>query len=400
MPFQEAIDYLRGKLTIPTERWDDLQGEINAKAFTVAGATKTDLLADIHQAINDAAANGTTITDFRKQFDEAVAKYGWSYKGSRGWRTRVIYDNNLGSAFAAGKWQQIQRTQDSRPYLEYVTAGDARVRPEHAAWEGKVLPIDDSWWNTHYPPNGWNCRCTVRTLSQDQMESERLTVSQAPPLDLTERINPSTGEVYGKVPKGIDVGWDYNVGKVWLGPDAAFGEKIMSLPKGMRDAALAAVPGIIGPKITDSFRRWARNALDAPNPVGSQVTAGYLDEVVVNYLERRGITPETAIITIDDAKLRRMMRDLKRRLGKDLADEDLVRMAEILANPQAVLFDIKNPALAYIFDIGQSGRAGKFVVRVNFKTKGEIGNSVRSGDVTPAINLQDKNQWDIIKGKL
>lgn len=406
VPFQEAIDYLHGKLNIPTERWDDLQGEINAKAFTVAGATKADLLADIHQAINDAAANGTTITDFRKQFDEAVAKYGWSYKGSRGWRTRVIYDNNLGSAFAAGKWQQIQRTQDSRPYLEYVTAGDARVRPEHAAWEGKVLPIDDPWWNTHYPPNGWNCRCTVRTLSQDQMESEGLTVSQAPPLDLTERINPSTGEVYGKVPKGIDVGFDFNVGKAWLGPDIAFGEKIMAMPEAMRSAALDNVAALT-PYLSSNFSPWANQLLDRKQPLGEIKTVGYLSNQVVDSLASRNESPTTAVITITDKDVMHMLRDAKD--GKHIPADVIRALPDSIANPDAVLWDKTAPGLLYVFSVPGFNRQAKLVVKINYKTKARAAdgarhsvetNMVRTGGLVPLTSLLDKTTYEVLQGSL
>ncbi len=50
----------------------------------------------------------------------------------------------------------------THPYLEYVTARDGHVRPEHQALDGIILPIDDPFWKSYYPPNGWNCRCTVK----------------------------------------------------------------------------------------------------------------------------------------------------------------------------------------------------------------------------------------------
>ncbi len=45
--------------------------------------------------------------------------------------------------------------------LQYRTAGDKKVRPEHAALDRVTLPITDTFWEEYYPPNGWNCRCTV-----------------------------------------------------------------------------------------------------------------------------------------------------------------------------------------------------------------------------------------------
>ena len=64
------------------------------------------------------------------------------------------------SAEMAAKWEQF--TQDGDRYnLQYRPAGDEKVRPEHAALDGVTLPMSDPFWETYYPPNGWNCRCTV-----------------------------------------------------------------------------------------------------------------------------------------------------------------------------------------------------------------------------------------------
>jgi hypothetical protein len=37
MPFAEALAYLRAKLALPAERWDDLLGAAHDRAFVVAG---------------------------------------------------------------------------------------------------------------------------------------------------------------------------------------------------------------------------------------------------------------------------------------------------------------------------------------------------------------------------
>lgn len=64
------------------------------------------------------------------------------------------------SAIMAAKWEQFSEDGD-RYNLQYRTAKDDKVRPEHAALDGVTLPMSDSFWETYYPPNGWNCRCTV-----------------------------------------------------------------------------------------------------------------------------------------------------------------------------------------------------------------------------------------------
>lgn len=73
---------------------------------------------------------------------------------------RSEYNFIHASASMAAKWEQYAEDGD-RYNLQYRTAGDDRVRPEHAALDGVTLPMDDPFWEEFYPPNGWNCRCTV-----------------------------------------------------------------------------------------------------------------------------------------------------------------------------------------------------------------------------------------------
>lgn len=73
---------------------------------------------------------------------------------------RAEYNFVQSSAEMAAKWEQFMEDGD-RYHLQYRTAHDGKVRPEHAALHGVTLPVTDSFWEEYYPPNGWNCRCTV-----------------------------------------------------------------------------------------------------------------------------------------------------------------------------------------------------------------------------------------------
>lgn len=216
--FQEKIDFFRDKLRLPTATWADIWQQQHAKAFVVAGAMKDDLLADFQAAIAKGIAGESTLEDFRKDFDAIVKKHGWSYNGGRNWRTRVIYDTNLRTAYASGRYQQMQQLKRSRPYWQYkhsIAVTDARE--EHLAWDGMVLSADDPWWDVHYPPNGWGCQCYVRTLSERDLQRKGLTVSEAPQTVWSEqtvgvRTNPRTV----KIAEGVDAGFAYNPGKAAL----------------------------------------------------------------------------------------------------------------------------------------------------------------------------------------
>lgn len=142
-----------------------------------------------------------TLEDFRQDFVTIVERHGWSYSGGRNWRTRVIFDTNLRTSYAADRWEQIERNKARRPYLRYVAILDDKTRPQHRAWHDIVLPVDHPFWQQHYPPNGWYCRCIVQKLSQRDLE--RLGLSVTPDDDLPGHDH------------AIDEGFHYNVGEVY-----------------------------------------------------------------------------------------------------------------------------------------------------------------------------------------
>jgi uncharacterized protein with gpF-like domain len=207
LPFKEQESFFQNKLNIPTERWDDLWKAQHSKGFMVAGAYKADLLADFRDAVDKAITEGTTLEAFRKDFDSIVEKNGWSYNGSRNWRSELIYSTNIRTSYAAGRWAQLTDPEQLQvlPYLTYKH-GDSRVpRPEHLAWDGITLPANDPWWQAHYPPSGWGCKCRVfGSTRSEYAKAQDQGLGEAPP----SPIDPSTGE-----PVGIDKGWGYNVGE-------------------------------------------------------------------------------------------------------------------------------------------------------------------------------------------
>ena len=176
-PFAEQADFFRQKLNLPTERWDDIRNEAHDRAFVVAGAAKADLLNDLRSAVDSAIAEGKSIQWFRKEFDNIVAKNGWQgwtgegTKAGRDWRTRVIYQTNLSASYAAGRYRQLTDPDllKSRPFWKYVHNDTVRnPRPLHQSWSGTVLRYDDPFWETHFPPNGWGCRCRITAMRESE----------------------------------------------------------------------------------------------------------------------------------------------------------------------------------------------------------------------------------------
>ena len=150
------------------------------------------------------------------------------------------------TAHAAGYWQRIDETKDALPFLRYQTAGDDRVRPEHAAWDGVTLAVDDGWWTVHYAPCDWGCRCTVIQVSQRQADRDGGATARPAAFPPRSYTNPRTGEVV-RVEGGIGPGWGYNVGKAYLERDtpSPMGKPADAGPDGEAIDAGAAGHGLI-----------------------------------------------------------------------------------------------------------------------------------------------------------
>lgn len=80
-------------------------------------------------------------------------------------------DTSFGMAQSADQWLEIESEKDLFPMLKYQTAADERVRADHAAWDNVTRPVDDPFWDTRMPLNGYNCRCTVVRLTEGNKTS-------------------------------------------------------------------------------------------------------------------------------------------------------------------------------------------------------------------------------------
>lgn len=217
LPFREAVNFFLGKLNLPTATWVDIWQEQHDKSFVIAGAIKADLLEDLRNAVRAGIEGGTTLQQFRKDFDAIVQQHGWPYKGGRNWRTWVIYDTNLRQSYNAGRERQMAdpELRKHRPYGIYKHSDAVdHPRPEHLKWHNLVLPLDDPWWDTHSPSNGWGCQCRKLMASKRDLERRGLKVGGAPPIEWVEKTvgkrgpNPRTVQV----PVGIDPGFAYRPG--------------------------------------------------------------------------------------------------------------------------------------------------------------------------------------------
>lgn len=225
----EHVAYFRNKADRPAYSYLDVEAEEHAFVFTVAKATKAEVLATIRQAVDDAIANGETAESFKAKLTPKLVALGWW--GSKDMadpltgeikhvqlgsprRLDTIYWANTRTAYAAGAWERAQRTKSTSPYFKYMLGPSEVHRPEHEALEGTILPVDDPFWEKMFPPNGWGCMCWVMQLTRDQAAALGYDASQpAPTLSMTTYTNARTGETMS-LPRGVDPGWQSNPGKL------------------------------------------------------------------------------------------------------------------------------------------------------------------------------------------
>ncbi len=220
----EVASFFRNKGLRPSFDWQDVEPEEHAVAFSVAKAMQVDGLEAIQGALQEAIDEGIPYEQFAKELKPRLRRLGWwgvkeqvdpitgevrKVRLGSPRRLKTIYRANIRSARAAGQWDRIQRTKDALPYLVYLLGPSEHHRPHHEAKEGLVLPVDDPFWQSWYPPNGWGCKCHVRQITR--REAERRGISDSPEIPMRDVFNRRTGEIKS-IPSGIDPGWEMNPG--------------------------------------------------------------------------------------------------------------------------------------------------------------------------------------------
>ncbi len=296
LPPEEAIQFLDAKGYRVSVSWTDTWQDEHASAFTVAKVAKIDLLREIHVSLIDAMAKGQTFESWKDELQPKLVEAGWWGRvvnpeltgtgrtvivGPR--RLRTIYDTNLRMARATALWGRIEAGKAAMPYLRYSAVMDGRTRPQHRAWHDIVLPVDHPWWRTHFPPNGWNCRCTVVQMNDRMLARRGLKVSADPPEGPPSAFFRSGSFTPEFVPRGIDPGFAYNPGTA---------RATLTLEKAADSLARAAdVPGLVEVALADIIETLpggppARAAIEA---MVTLARAGKIKELAAKLAELLGV---------------------------------------------------------------------------------------------------------------
>lgn len=238
IPFLEALAFWSDKIQITPSEFYALSDRAKALAFTVSGITKGDQLNTVHGLLDKAIRDGITLNGFQSGAGEIFSARGWT--GKKPYRVDNILRTNIQTAYNAGKYQALMRNIDIFPYWQYLAIDDARTRSAHALLDDKVFPTDHPFWTTWFPPNGFNCRCSVIGLTAEQVASRGLIVEYDDPTGQIVPLYDENGSFVDNVVLQPDKGFATNPGKTW---EQTFGQyaidKIGSFESMLAQAVMA-----------------------------------------------------------------------------------------------------------------------------------------------------------------
>ncbi len=395
LPPKDAVAYFRAKGYAISDNWWEVWQGAHAKAFTVAKATRMDVLESIRSAVDKAIANGITERQFIQELAPELKKLGWWGKqiwvGGNGnarevqlgsmHRLKTIYRVNTQTAYMAGRYRQQLANSDDRPYWMYVAIQDSSTRPEHVRLNGKVFRFDDPIWRVIYPPNGWNCRCRVRALTAAQVKRMGLTVEDGSQYveNYTAEvgIDPNTGEVIQmehqriRLPDGKtmtpDLGWAHSPGASAMGTDVAIAKKLQTAQSvELRSQLIQSLNN--SPLRQSQFASWASKALDNRRAGNSVQALGFMTPDIQQAVTTRLGKEPTALLAISEKQLLHADSAKHQAKGVALSRQEYLQLPKMLAAPEAVLWDKSHNNLLYVYPAGGDNKI-KVVINTNWAMK-------------------------------
>lgn len=424
----EAIAYITGKKLATSYNWSEIYAEEHASKFTVAKIMELDVLNSIHESVIDAVAEGQTFHTFKKGMLEKLGEEGWGNYAQKDEvtgedltrlsdrRLKKVYQVNKTQSYHTGSWHRFEANKSTHPYLRYRLGPSLKHRPAHKRFDGLVLPVDDPFWQTHMPMNGWGCKCWVQSLTRDK--AEKAGISDSPKVEYHDWENKSTGRKH-KVPKGISPGFEYNVGRhrehksLEMVTDKL--SQVVTQNPRQANATMSALLGDSTQKamIAKVVRDMVTDVADNKRAYGNTLAVGAINDEVVDKLTKMGKAPHHNIIAVRDADILHGLRDSKQASGKRLDIEMWQNLPEELQNPTAILLQTKEQqrqksALDTLVFVYKNSN-GKVLVKVDYAVKIKENNGekkqvklnmVKTGSTLSDDELSSLKSFDLLWGKL
>lgn len=275
-PHTEAIDFIAGKPLVSREVFAGLLPELKARAFTIAGVENAAVCAGIRAKLAQLPA-GVPWDKLKKQIADDLHPFladpeepGNRIAAER--RAELLLRTHGFQAYQAAAHEVGERQADVFPFLQYVTMGDGKVRPAHAALNGVVLPRNHEFWKTHTPPWDWGCRCQAIPISADD-HADAVAADAKKPEDQQNVLSEYAQHDLTATRRLVRNGVSYNVSSpAEKGKQGAF----VSHPGDLR-LPLADLRNRYDAQTWDEFEKWAKQqALDGITTVGGPLRMEYV----------------------------------------------------------------------------------------------------------------------------
>lgn len=157
-----------------------------------SGAKNYQEMRDLTLALKDEHGKLREFADFKEAADGIIDRYNETW-------LKTEYNFAVSASQSAARWTEFEKDADIIPNLMYQTVGDDHVRISHRVLDGIIRPLNDSFWNTHYPPNGWGCRCeAVQSLEGYGKVTPDKNIPVVPIPDMFQTNLAKTGLIYPK----------------------------------------------------------------------------------------------------------------------------------------------------------------------------------------------------------
>lgn len=384
---QKAIEYWQSKSILSASEFDTLSDIEKLRAFTASNIEQIRELQKIYDVIDESISKGISL---KKAKENILSQVPISEM-----QAETILRTNIFSAYSAGRYSDVQASKKTRPYLRYSAVEDERTRPSHLAIHGKIYPVDDPFWSVNFPPNGYNCRCDIISLSERQVQKSGLKVETTPqgknPFALSKAFSHHPQELYKPV---LD---KYNpiLRQKYIENVVEYtNSDMVQVAKLLNQEDLELAESIIktqGYKNIEEYKQFIDDVLKQKQSTGKTVFIGNLPTKVIRFLKKMGIEPALALTVLSDERLLHMTRDFKENKGATLTIDEIKSIPIKLKEKDTLWFYDKNnnAVLMAFFRFGHEYL--KVAIKVNRKVgKGKANEIVTSGKVD-ITNLDNGN---------
>lgn len=368
LPPSDAISYLEKKGFKIGWDWHETLDNAHSRAFTVAKVARMDLLQDIRQSLISAMQQGQTLEQWKASITPTLQEKGWWGKktvinpegreqevqlGSPR-RLRTIYDTNMQSAFAAGRYKAMLAGAETRPYWEWRHITISNPRKQHVALNGRLFRFDDPFWNVAYPPSEWGCKCRVIARSAREVEGKEILSGEGNESDIYERVGVDRNTGADVIVKRTQFDIPTKDGKLTFAPAAGFNGSPASSYL-LNDVMINRATNLMGEargliqsqklmtnhnltKVSESF---VNHALKLSKSQKQFSPIGVLQYDSVKFLTAAGQSFESKMIWLSDEVL-------VNKKYTDVSVTELIALPDLIANVEQKLWDKQTQALFYV----------------------------------------------------